>query len=1140
MLCCACGVLGHLAPVHLCARSVGCVACALSWATWLLFTGVPAPLVALLVRCPGPHGSCSPPVPARCVVLGVRCPGRLGSCSPVCPLGALLCWCGVLGHLAPVDRCVRSVCFVVCAVSWATWLLFTGVPALCVVLHVRCPGPLGSCSPTSPLSVLCCVYRVLGPLPPVHRCARSVCSVGCAVSWATWPVFTSVLARCVVLWVACAGRRCGAHTPPSVACRGWVPSGRALVHPNGGCFVAGRGWVRCRARTRPSGRRLFAAGRGRLPSGRALVHPEGGWCCLAPVLVPWFVACCARSPGLRYPADAVAWHLSVSLGCCRRRAFLACLVAPRGAPRLVRFGRSRCSGRLSGHPGAVPHPRGLAPPALLGGCAGHTEAGGEPGSLCLPLATAEAGALGSLRVVPVRGPAMRLSLASPSGVGLGLRALQWLACVDPVTHASGFPYRPSFDGGLGLCIGAVSCGRRHLPLRVRGRHARVPCVFACACPSWPDWAGRPPGRVLVRLTISFGRVIFLLCSAPTAHGLPLSCSFICFFFFVVPPARLRCPLLCPFSSPRRLGPRHFVLLSSSPPVLFFFLFLFRFAPRLSLGFSRFWPRVPWALALCVVCFVGLRFSALRALSPLLVFFCLAVGCSLVVAAPLPPPLLCLAVFVAAARCPVFFPLLCSCLLAWRSSAVFAVCCPPPSLFLFVLRVSRNSALRVLLLLLFFPPGRWLLPFGCCPSLPSVSRGFRRYRWVLWFFFFFFCSAALLLPPCLVRVGGSRRLVPPTPLSSCLFCWSPPARLSVCSRCFCVSHLAVGWSLVVAAPPPPSCVTRFSSLPLGAPFFGFFSFSLLLCSCPPAWRPSAVLAVCCPPGACVVPCAVWCCAAALPFRRVFCGDVLPLFRAASRAVVPRLAALSAAARRAMFVGASVRVLCCAVGCCCVLCRVSRRAVRLGCSRCGLLSGFGLRCRVPCCAVCPWVRCCAALLRVVPPGAVLLCAVLFCCARLVPLLVVPCPLSLPVALRPSASRHCVLQCCCCWRLVLCCAVFFRVLWCDAGSGGPWLSAGGVFGCRCPCLAAWSASLWLVRFAVVPCFPVACSVVLCCHVVLCCRALLSFCGDMLCCDVLLVVCAVVCPVVALLCCGALSLLGGSKTTEKVGKRQVSESIK
>ena len=138
--CCVCGVLGHLAPAHRCARSVCCVACAVSWATWLLFTGAPARWVALRVRCPGP----------------------LGSCSPVCPLGVLCCVCGVLGHLAPVHRCARPVCCVACAVSWATWLLFTSAPARWVALRVRCPGPLRSCSPVCPLGVLCCVCGVLG------------------------------------------------------------------------------------------------------------------------------------------------------------------------------------------------------------------------------------------------------------------------------------------------------------------------------------------------------------------------------------------------------------------------------------------------------------------------------------------------------------------------------------------------------------------------------------------------------------------------------------------------------------------------------------------------------------------------------------------------------------------------------------------------------------------------------------------------------------------------------------------------------------------------------------------------------------------------------------------------------------------
>ena len=61
----------------------------------------------------------------------VQCPGPPGPCSLLCPRGLLCCVCGVLGHLAPVQRCARSVCCVACAVSWATWLPFTDVRAVC-------------------------------------------------------------------------------------------------------------------------------------------------------------------------------------------------------------------------------------------------------------------------------------------------------------------------------------------------------------------------------------------------------------------------------------------------------------------------------------------------------------------------------------------------------------------------------------------------------------------------------------------------------------------------------------------------------------------------------------------------------------------------------------------------------------------------------------------------------------------------------------------------------------------------------------------------------------------------------------------------------------------------------------------------
>ena len=125
----------------------------------------------------------------------VWCPGPLGSCSPVRVLGALRCVCRVQGHLAPVRRCTRSVLCFACAVSWATWLLFSGGPAWFVALRVRCPGPLGSCSPVRPLGVLCCVWGVLGHLAPVHRCVCLVCCLVCAVFWAIWLLFTGVPAR---------------------------------------------------------------------------------------------------------------------------------------------------------------------------------------------------------------------------------------------------------------------------------------------------------------------------------------------------------------------------------------------------------------------------------------------------------------------------------------------------------------------------------------------------------------------------------------------------------------------------------------------------------------------------------------------------------------------------------------------------------------------------------------------------------------------------------------------------------------------------------------------------------------------------------------------------------------------------------
>ena len=188
---------------------------------------------------------------------------------------------------------------------WATWLQFTNVYPRYFGLHVRRPGPLGSCSLVCTRRVLCCVCGVPGHLAPVHRCIPSACCVAFAASLSTWLLFTGVLAWCAVLRVrgVAAGR---ALDHPNdrcfVAARRWVPSWRAHLHPDGGCYVAGRGQVCCRARTRPSGRRLVAClscpGRSCGPIGRVLVRlpipvavpllfwtPSGCLC-------PWCVCVC--------------------------------------------------------------------------------------------------------------------------------------------------------------------------------------------------------------------------------------------------------------------------------------------------------------------------------------------------------------------------------------------------------------------------------------------------------------------------------------------------------------------------------------------------------------------------------------------------------------------------------------------------------------------------------------------------------------------------------------------------------------------------------------------------------------------------------------------------------------------------------
>ena len=165
--------------------------------------------------------------------------------------------------------------------------------------------------------------------------------------------------------------------------------------------------------------------------------------------------CAARVCGTRWP---------LSLGTC-----LGALVVPGGvplwraswprvgAPRLLRSGRSPCSGRLSRRCGVFPLPGGLRP-RIYRAAARGTWRPAENQALCacrwpLPRQRRLARSASYPFGVPLWDYFWRVPLASV----LGCVRCGGVGCVDPVTDASGFLYRPSFDGGLGRCTGAVSC-----------------------------------------------------------------------------------------------------------------------------------------------------------------------------------------------------------------------------------------------------------------------------------------------------------------------------------------------------------------------------------------------------------------------------------------------------------------------------------------------------------------------------------------------------------------------------------------------------------------------------------------------------------------------------------------------------------
>ena len=804
-----------------------------------------------------------PATPGWGVRCGFVCLGSSFGCAPPLLAGVLgcACWCACSPCTPPL---LAGVCgMAVYAWSWVSaaprhsWL---GCWAVCVLMYAL---RLYSANPAWGVRCGClCLGLGFGCAPPLLAGP-----LGCVCAGVRAPPVPPHSWLGCALWVCVLGLRFWLRpaTPGwGLWCVGWLLPGTCS------CAV-----VRCVLCALPG----FAA--------------PGGRCRLAPVLVPWL-----------WPA--------------------VCLSGVPSGSALVRCASSGpvALGASVDLPDAwFVYPfRGLAPLALLGGCAGHAEASREPGSLCLPLAPAEAGALGSLRVLPVRSPAMGLSLAGPSGVGFGLRALRCFACVDPVTDASGFPYRPSLDRGPGGCTGAVSCGRRHRPFRVGVRHARVACVCACACflgrvgrAGLPGafWCASPfPVAVLV---------VLIVCSAPSGLGYPCLCCFWVFFVFFLPSCAPPCLRRSVFSGPGCLWPWRLVVLP--PPLFWLFLFLSSLPPACLLLFGGFFSSfffravlavrcragVLWAVGRVGVCCCGPCASAGAGVRLLSVFRC---------PLPVPPPFVAFVLRVpdGAVLAALLFPLLL--LVAavwhcppdpsgpWRGGVFFflasGLCwlCPAPAAGRAVLCCGLScvllcgAAVRGVFCVVSIVVWRACVLALCCAGsccAVVVVLCFRLLPRSLLFFFLrcsfpfrgapgCFCFCALLVQCCAgvpALLLSVRCSLAPAVLAGVLCCCLLCLRVgcwawlsSVVSWWVLAAPGVVFWWCPVVCPWVPCCVVLLRVVPPGVVWFRFALFGAVVW-CVVSWgavRPPGVL---CLPALCFVvsrramcvllwSVAAWCC------------------------------------------------------------------------------------------------------------------------------------------------------------------------------------------------------------------------------------------------------------------------------------------
>ena len=621
----------------------------------------------------------------------------------------------------------------------------------------------------------------------------------------------------------------------------------------------------------------------------------GGRCRLAPVRVPWL-----------WPA---VWLSGVPPGpaWCTAPRPVRSLLVPRSAFRT---------------PWCLSPPQVLLPPDGLDGCAGHAEAVQEPGSLCLPLAPAEVGSLGSLRVVPVGGPAMGLSLAGLSSVGLGLRALRWFgvwtrSLTRPVSRTVRRSMRDSVGAPGLFCVGAATspCGSEdatpgsRVCVHVRALLGRVgraglPGALGCASPFlWP----RCPFALLA--TLQAGVALCL------AFCLPPPLVLLSFFFFFLPLSAPPSRLLSLASGPRCAGPWRCVC----PP---FFSFLCCFVSYFFLFVSCFSLRPAW-FGVCFLppvlflfpplpLFLFPFFCSFFCLSPRLVRF---VGLPLLFSrcAPLAAPLRLLPLprpLVGVSRFPLL-PLD----VPWFSSAALLL----PHCLAFVSGSRRllpaPALVRALCLVLSLVAARAALPSGvlhallpvlccvlCCGASPCCVVGCCAVFFGAFFFLFFLCYAVLLAACCAMSLV----------VSSCC----------VVGVVVCCLVLVCGAACCAVLCPWTRC-------------------------CAAALRVSL-------PGV-VLFCAVLCCVAPLmPFFAVLCPRALSV------------ALGSCADQRCVLLGSpALCALCCV--CFAVVCWYLLLVAAVLCAACA-------------CCVCPGVTCCAFPVLYALCGAVLCCAgaLVLCCS------------------------------------------------------------------------------------------------------------------------------------------------------------------